>query len=509
MSTEVTNPSPQVAGEPSAQSSDSPNQQSQSQQAIPQAYPYQQQAQQASSAAAAGAATSNTASQQQLQQQQQQQRSSQATPYNSAYYRNYPSTNGGYYPEQYQQYYQQSQQPGQTVGQSQYSGYYQSNALQSGANQYYKSTTTGTTGVAYDYSRYSYVQGYPIYPTANTAGSSLNAISTTTPAPIAITQTNASTVGQIQPAGTRPRVTTTMWEDEKTVCYQVEANGVSVVRRADNNMINGTKLLNVAHMTRGRRDGILKSEKIRHVVKIGSMHLKGVWIPFDRALAMAQKEKIVDVLYPLFVRDIKRVIQQGSVQNNGDAAAAATTSAITTSVAAAGTTPTSIPAVATRTTDQWSSNYREQDPLSAANSNTAPTTVPTTNTASTTAAATATPTATASTAPQYSTPTAAAAQPNGATADTQATTGTTQPATQQGYYQYPYANNYYQYSGYYQQAAPGQQATRTQGQYYYGQPGTTQATTTASTNGTATLQDGQYSTTSVDSGSKAEEKQAN
>lgn len=42
-------------------------------------------------------------------------------------------------------------------------------------------------------------------------------------------------------------------------------------------MINGTKLLNVAKMTRGRRDGILKSEKVRHVVKIGPMHLKGVW----------------------------------------------------------------------------------------------------------------------------------------------------------------------------------------------------------------------------------------
>ena len=46
---------------------------------------------------------------------------------------------------------------------------------------------------------------------------------------------------------------------------------------ADNHMINGTKLLNVAGMTRGRRDGILKSEKLRHVVKIGPMHLKGVW----------------------------------------------------------------------------------------------------------------------------------------------------------------------------------------------------------------------------------------
>ncbi len=47
-------------------------------------------------------------------------------------------------------------------------------------------------------------------------------------------------------------------------------------------MINGTKLLNVAGMTRGRRDGILKSEKLRHVVKIGPMHLKGVWCARSR-----------------------------------------------------------------------------------------------------------------------------------------------------------------------------------------------------------------------------------
>lgn len=52
----------------------------------------------------------------------------------------------------------------------------------------------------------------------------------------------------------------------------------------DNHFINGTKLLNVAGMTRGRRDGILKSEKTRHVVKIGPMHLKGVWYAPQRQL---------------------------------------------------------------------------------------------------------------------------------------------------------------------------------------------------------------------------------
>lgn len=103
------------------------------------------------------------------------------------------------------------------------------------------------------------------------------------------------TTGQVAPPGMKPRVTATLWEDEGSLCFQVEARGICVARRegrrlqgvglnsietdlsADNHMINGTKLLNVAGMTRGRRDGILKSEKVRHVVKIGPMHLKGVW----------------------------------------------------------------------------------------------------------------------------------------------------------------------------------------------------------------------------------------
>lgn len=106
----------------------------------------------------------------------------------------------------------------------------------------------------------------------------------------------ADTTGQVAPPGVKPRVTATLWEDEGTLCFQVDVKGTCVARRegkathsklralflmsltwTDNHMINGTKLLNVAGMTRGRRDGILKSEKQKHVVKIGPMHLKGVW----------------------------------------------------------------------------------------------------------------------------------------------------------------------------------------------------------------------------------------
>lgn len=85
----------------------------------------------------------------------------------------------------------------------------------------------------------------------------------------------------------------------------MRARGVLVSRREDTNFVNGTKLLNVIGMTRGKRDGILKTEKTRNVVKVGSMNLKGVWIPFDRAFEIARNEGVDEALHPLFVKDIK------------------------------------------------------------------------------------------------------------------------------------------------------------------------------------------------------------
>lgn len=37
--------------------------------------------------------------------------------------------------------------------------------------------------------------------------------------------------GQVAPPGAKPRVTATLWEDEGSLCYQVEAKGVCVARR--------------------------------------------------------------------------------------------------------------------------------------------------------------------------------------------------------------------------------------------------------------------------------------
>ncbi|KAI9322311.1 hypothetical protein BX666DRAFT_602471 [Dichotomocladium elegans] len=110
----------------------------------------------------------------------------------------------------------------------------------------------------------------------------------------------------------RHKLTTTVWEDEGTVCYQVDAKGICVARRADNHMVNGTKLLNVVGMSRGKRDGILKNERGRIVIKVGAMHLKGVWIALHRAKYLANKFHVCDALYPLFEDNPRKFVHPPS-----------------------------------------------------------------------------------------------------------------------------------------------------------------------------------------------------
>lgn len=44
-------------------------------------------------------------------------------------------------------------------------------------------------------------------------------------------QTGFDTTGQHPPPGMKPRVTATLWEDEGSLCFQVEARGICVARR--------------------------------------------------------------------------------------------------------------------------------------------------------------------------------------------------------------------------------------------------------------------------------------
>ncbi|KAA1114526.1 hypothetical protein PGT21_012591 [Puccinia graminis f. sp. tritici] len=98
------------------------------------------------------------------------------------------------------------------------------------------------------------------------------------------------------------------WDEENTYYYQVAHKGVTVGRLKGSGLVNGTKLLNLAGISRGKRDGILKNEKIRKVVKHGTMHLKGVWIAFDRAVFLAEQHSIADKIFPLLVVNLEHYV---------------------------------------------------------------------------------------------------------------------------------------------------------------------------------------------------------
>lgn len=54
------------------------------------------------------------------------------------------------------------------------------------------------------------------------------------------------TTGQLAPPGMKPRVTATLWEDEGSLCFQVEARGICVARR------EGAYFLSLVRFTGGR-----------------------------------------------------------------------------------------------------------------------------------------------------------------------------------------------------------------------------------------------------------------
>ena len=47
--------------------------------------------------------------------------------------------------------------------------------------------------------------------------------------------------------------------------YVLHTKGSTVYRRTDNDYVNATKLMNLANLTRGRRDGVLKNELTKDV----------------------------------------------------------------------------------------------------------------------------------------------------------------------------------------------------------------------------------------------------
>jgi len=109
-----------------------------------------------------------------------------------------------------------------------------------------------------------------------------------------------------------PKLILIPWEDKKTFVFQLKIGNRTLSRRIDNHTVNGTKLLNIGGLTRGRRDGILKNEKERNVIKHGPLNLKGVWIPLSRARLITEKHKITPEINIILEDDPSKYLKKES-----------------------------------------------------------------------------------------------------------------------------------------------------------------------------------------------------
>jgi len=109
-----------------------------------------------------------------------------------------------------------------------------------------------------------------------------------------------------------PKLILIPWEDKNTFVFQLKVGTLTLSRRIDNHTVNGTKLLNIGGLTRGRRDGILKNEKERNVIKHGPLNLKGVWIPLSRARLITEKHKITPEINIILEDDPSKYLDEDS-----------------------------------------------------------------------------------------------------------------------------------------------------------------------------------------------------
>jgi len=156
----------------------------------------------------------------------------------------------------------------------------------------------------------------------------------------AMTEANMDKTGQVPPSPARGggtlHVTATLWQQQGTLIFTVELNGVSVTRREDNDMVNAYQLLRAAATASSvddrsampdpeTNDTAERHEKLtqeistflgpqdaRHDVFYDDMapaeHLKGVWIPLRKALELANEKGIAERLFPLFVNGISELL---------------------------------------------------------------------------------------------------------------------------------------------------------------------------------------------------------
>ncbi|KAB8337065.1 hypothetical protein FH972_021369 [Carpinus fangiana] len=108
-----------------------------------------------------------------------------------------------------------------------------------------------------------------------------------------------------QPPLANPQIYTAVYSNVGV--YEMEVNGVAVMRRRSDSWLNATQILKVAGVDKGRRTKILEKEiLVGHHEKIqgGYGRYQGTWISYDRGRAFCRQYGVEDILRPLLDYDI-------------------------------------------------------------------------------------------------------------------------------------------------------------------------------------------------------------
>lgn len=100
--------------------------------------------------------------------------------------------------------------------------------------------------------------------------------------------------------------------------YEMEVNGVAVMRRRHDSWLNATQILKVANIDKGKRTKILEKEiqtGDHEKVQGGYGKYQGTWIMFERGVEVCRQYGVEEMLRPLLTYDMG---QDGGIAGRGD-----------------------------------------------------------------------------------------------------------------------------------------------------------------------------------------------
>ncbi|KXJ89156.1 hypothetical protein Micbo1qcDRAFT_189725 [Microdochium bolleyi] len=100
--------------------------------------------------------------------------------------------------------------------------------------------------------------------------------------------------------------------------YEMEVNGVAVMRRRHDSCLNATQILKVANIDKGKRTKILEKEiqtGEHEKVQGGYGKYQGTWIKFERGVEVCRQYGVEELLRPLLTYDMG---QDGGIAGRGD-----------------------------------------------------------------------------------------------------------------------------------------------------------------------------------------------